>query len=124
MAANMNSIACELMSKIDSNYISEVKYLHDKISVDTADYESMDISQQYWLDTKHCVKGYGKWQKINVNNLYDILGSYSLDPPATVKSNVIQEIEKNLEWYKWAGKTMLTMKGTMFNKWLTHMKHP
>ena len=95
-----NSIACELMSKIDSDYVTEVKYLHDKVSVDTADYESMDIARQYWLDTKHCVKGYGKRRKINVNNLYDIFGSYSLDPASTVKSNVIQEIENNVEWYK------------------------
>ena len=120
MAAN--SIASELLSKQNSDFTSDIKYLSEQVSVDTADFDGMIISQQFWLDTKTCVKGYGKCRKINVSNLYEIFGGYSLDSPDIVKQNTIKEINNNPKWYEKAGKTMLTMKGTTFQNWFKHMK--
>ena len=120
MAAN--SIASELLSKINSDFTSDIKYLSEQVSVDTADFENMLISRQFWLDTKTCVKGYGKRCKINVSNLYEIFGAYSLDSPDIVKQNAINEISNNPTWYEKTGKTMLTMKGTTFQDWFKHMK--
>ena len=118
------SIAGEILSSINSDYTSDIKYLSEQVSVDTADFESMDIARQYWLDTKSCVKGYGKRRKINTHNLYEIFGNYSLDSPDVVKQNAIAEIESHPSWYDCAGRTMLVMKGTTFKKWLAHIKKP
>ena len=121
MAANTLSIAGEILSSINSDYTSDIKYLSEQVSVDTADFESMDIARQYWLDTKSCVKGYGKRRKINTHNLYEIFGNYSLDSPDVVKQNAIAEIESHPSWYDCASHTMLVMKGTTFKKWLAHI---
>ena len=73
-----------------------MRYLnHDKVSVDTANFENMELAKQYRLDTSTCVSGSGKRRRINVNNFYDIFGSYSLDPAGVVKSNALAEIERN-----------------------------
>ena len=63
-------------------------------------------------------------EKFNVSNLYEIFGAYSLDTPDIVKKNAIAEIQKHPSWYENADKTMLTMKGTNFKKWLTYMQKP
>ena len=57
-------------------------------------------------------------------NLYDIFGCYSLDDPNVVKNNVIQEIEKNIQWYSNTGHICLTMKGLNIKTWLNKMKKP
>ena len=124
MAANTTNIAEELLASINTDYTTNVKYLEEKVSVDTVDFDSMTLSQQYHLDTSTCVSGRGKRCKINVNNLYDIFGSYSLDPANVVKANAIAEIEANPVCYAKAGHVMLVMKGTTFKKWLESMKRP
>ena len=100
MAAFSTSIAGEILLNINSDYTSDIKYLSEQVSVDTADYDSMDISRQYWLDTKSCVKGYGKRWKINSHNLYEIFGNYSLDSLAVVKQHAVAEINSHPSWYK------------------------
>ena len=106
MVAHSRSIAEELLASINTDYMTNVKYLEQKVSVDTVDFENMDLSRQYRLDTSTCVSGYGKIQKINVNNLYDIFGKYSLDPAHVVKANAIAEIEANQMCYVKVGHVM------------------
>ena len=124
MAATSTSIAEELLASINMDYMTNIKYLEKKVSVDTVDFDSMALSQQYHLDTSTWVSACGKRCKINVNNIYDIFGSYSLDPANIVKANVIAEIESNPVCYSKAGRIMLVMKGTTFKKWLESMKRP
>ena len=45
------SIAAELLSNIDSDFTTDVRYLSEQVSADTPDFESMDIARQFWLDT-------------------------------------------------------------------------
>ena len=94
------SIAEELLSAINMDYTSNVHYLnHEKVSMDTAVFEGTELAKQYHLDTSTCVNGYGKCRRINVNNLYDIFESYSLDSAVTVKANTLAEIDQNPECY-------------------------
>ena len=88
------------------------------MSVDTAVFEDMDLAKQYRLDTATCVSGYGKCHRINVNNLYDIFGNYSLDNAATVNTNALAKKDQNPECYQKAGHIVFVMKGTTFKKWL------
>ena len=116
------SIAEDLLSAINTDYTLNVHYLnHEKVSMDTAIFEDTVLAKQYQLDTLTCVTGYGKHHKINVNNLYDIFGSYSLDTAATVKAKALAEIDQHPECYQKAGHVVLVMKGLTFNKWLTAM---
>ena len=119
------SIAEELLSAINTDYTSNVCYLNpDKVIMDTASFEDTELVKQYHLDTSTCVSGQGKHHRINLNNLYDIFGSYSLDDAATVKSNALAEIDQNPECYQKAGHIIFMMKGTTFKKWLESMHHP
>ena len=124
MATSM-SIAKELLSAINTDYTSNVYYLNpDKVTMDTAVFEDTELAKQYCLDTATCVIGYGKCCRINVNNLYDIFGSYSLDNAATVKANALAEIDQNPECYQEASHIVFVMKGTTFKKWLESMCRP
>ena len=124
MAASV-SIAEELLSAINTDYTSNVHYLNlDKVIMDTALFEDTELAKQYHLDTSTCVSGHGKHRRINVNNLYDIFESYSLDDAATVKSNTLAEIDQNPECYQEAGHIIFVMKGTTFKKWLESMHRP
>ena len=119
------SIAEELLLAINTDYTSNVRYLNpDKVIMDTASFEDTKLAKQYCLDTSTCVSGQGKHRRINVNNLYDIFGSYSLDDAATVKSNALVEIDQYAECYQKAGHIIFVMKGTTFKKWLDSMHHP
>ena len=60
MAAHSMSIAEEILASINTDYTTNVKYLKQKVSVDTVDYDSMELSKQYRLDTSTCASGYGK----------------------------------------------------------------
>ena len=60
MAEDSISIAEELLASINMDYTTNVKYLEQKVSVDTVDFENMELSKQYRLDTSTCVSGYGK----------------------------------------------------------------
>ena len=124
MAASV-SIAEELLSAINTDYTSNIRYLNpDKVIMDTALFEDTELAKQYRLDTSTCISGHGKHHRINVNNLYDIFGSYSLDDAATVKSNSLAEIDQNPECYQKAGHIIFVMKGTTFKKWLESMRQP
>ena len=124
MAASMSK-AEELLSAINTDYTSNVRYLNpDKVTMDTVVFEDTELAKQYCPDTSTCVIRYGKHHRINVNNLYDIFGSYSLDDAATVKANALVEIDKNPDCYQKAGHIIFVMKGTTFKKWMDSMHQP
>ena len=116
------SIAEELLSAINTDYTSNVCYLNpDKAIMDTALFKDTELAKQYCLNTSTCVSGYGKHRRINVNNLYDIFGSYSLHSGVAVKANALAEIDQNPECYQKASHIIFVMKGTTFKKWLESM---
>ena len=116
----------ELMATINSEYTSNVKHLSEQVSVSTNMFSLLEVSNITQLSTLHCIKETGKQKhkSINVMNLYDIFGCYSLDDPNVVKNNVIQDREKNIQWYSNAGHICLTMKGLNIKTWLNKMKKP
>ena len=113
------------MATINSEYTSNVKHLSEQVSVSTDMFSSLEVSNITQLSTLHCVKETSKQKckSINIMNLYDIFGCYSLDD-LLVKTNVIREIEKNIQWYSNAGHICLTMKGLNIKTWLNKMKKP
>ena len=93
VAKPQTSITEELMTTINSEYTSNVKHLSEQVSVSTDMFSSLEVLNITQLSTLHCVKETGKQKRksINIMNLYDIFGCYSLDDPLIVKTNVIQE---------------------------------
>ena len=114
------------MAAINSEYTSNVKHLSEQVSVSTDMFSSLEVLNIMQLSTLHCIKETGKQKhkSINIMNLYDIFGCYSLDDPNVVKKNVIQDIDKNIGWYSNAGHICLTMKSLNIITWLTKMKKP
>ena len=55
----------------------------------------LEVSNFTWLDTVHCVKENGKQRRksINIINLYNVFGCYSLDDTNMVKKNVLKEMK-------------------------------
>ena len=112
------------MATINSEYTSNMKHLGEQVSVSTDLFSSLEVSNITQLSKLHCVKETGKQKckSINIMNLYDVFGCYSLDDLNIVKNNVIQEIEKNIQWYSNTGH--ICMKGLNIKTWLNKMKKP
>ena len=103
------------------DYVSIIGALTEEYAMDIKAFDNSELSQQYWLDTSHCIT---KTKRYNRKNLYSIIGSYSNMTEDEVKHKVIMEINEHAEWYDMASSVALTMKGINFKKWLCQLvKH-
>ena len=100
------------------DYVSTIGALTEEYAMDIKAFDNSELSQQYWLDTSHCIT---KTKRYNRRNLYSIFGSYNNMTEEEVKHKVIMEINEHTEWYDTASSVALTMKGINFKKWLCQL---
>ena len=103
------------------NYEETVCYLPETSAMDIKAFDSSDLSDMYWMDTRHCIM---KRKRYNRNNLYSIFGEYVDLPPDEIKKMLISEIKSKPDWYSRAGMVCLGMRNTSFEKWLEKLQRP
>ena len=92
-----------------------VPYLPDHMGMDIKVFEASELSQQYYLDTVHCVT---KRKCFNVMCMYDTFGEYCGIPGKDVKAKLIEELENNTSWYTMASAACLGMRGIQYMDWI------
>ena len=103
------------------DYVSTIGALTEEYAMDIKAFDSSEISNQYWLDTRYCVT---KTKRYNRKNLYSIFGAYSNMTEDEIKHKVVMEINEHADWYDTASSVSLTMKGITFKKWLNQLVKP
>ena len=118
-----NSIAAELVKLFKRvEYVSTVRPLKEQETVMITNFNSMDISQWFELDTSRCFVGVKK-SKINIHCVYDIFGGYCNMDKFQVKELVTNKVSSNLTWYDRAARVFLSWKNTDIHKWLKKQKY-
>ena len=86
------------------------------------EYEKLDISKWYELDTTHCFIGKKK-PKFNTHCVYDIFASYCDLDKFQLKEKVTAEVAGNKEWYDRLGCVYFGWKDIDLNLWLKKQKY-
>ena len=95
--------------------------LNDEDVISIEEFDNSELASRYWLDTKHCIAG-RKQNKINIQNLYEIFGSYTGHTSDEVRKMVIKEVNDNMKWYRSRANVPLSMKFVTIEKWLEAQK--
>ena len=103
------------------HYKSTVQYLPDSNGVDLKVFDNSELSDQFYLDTKHVVT---KRKTFNVKCLYDTFADYCELQPYQVKEKMLDEIRTNWRWYKKASLVCLGMRQLEFDAWLKRLEKP
>ena len=90
--------------------------LKEQYVIPIQDFEKMEISRWFSLDTSKCFTGKGKL-KINPHCLYDIFASYCGKDKFEVKDLMQSEIQNNWKWYNRVSSVCLAMKSTDMDMW-------
>ena len=98
-----------------------VPYLPDHLGMDIKVFEASEISQQFYLDTVHCVT---KRKRFNIICMFDTFGEYCGMSGKEVKQKLIDELDSNVTWYTMASAACLGMHGIPFIDWLKKLKRP
>ena len=115
---NKNSIAAELLQLTQRvDYCRTIKPLQLEEAVMIADFDKMDLSTIFELDTSKCFTGKKKL-KFNKYCIYDIFASYSGLDKFKLKDMVNKEIRDNLTWYNKVSNMCLGWKNTDITTWL------
>ena len=118
-----NSIAAEFVKLFKRvEYVSTVRPLKEQETVMITNFNSLDISQWFELDTSKCFVGVKK-PKTNIHCVYDIFGGYCNMDKFQVKELVTNEVSSNLTWYDRAARVFLIWKDTNIHKWLKKQKY-
>ena len=96
-----------------------VPYLPDHLGMDIKVFEASEISQQFYLDTVHCVT---KRKCFNIMCMFDTFGEYCGMTGKEVKQKLIEELDSNVTWYTMASAACLGMHGIPFIDWLKKLK--
>ena len=98
-----------------------VPYLPDHIGMDIKVFEASELSQQYYLDTIHCVT---KHKRFNVMCMYDTFREYCGLTGKDIKAKLLEELENNTQWYIMASAACLGMRGVQYTDWINKLKCP
>ena len=96
-----------------------VPYLPDHLGMDIKVFEASEISQQFYLDTFHCVT---KCKCFNIMCMFDTFWEYCGMTGKEVKQKLIEELDSNVRWYTMASAACLGMCGIPFIEWLKKLK--
>ena len=102
-------------------YKTIVPYLPDTNGMDINVFENNTLSDQYYLDTTHCVTR-SKWY--NCRCLYDTFAEYCTLDGKSVKDELIAELKTKEGWYERASSACLGMRGITFKNWLIKLAKP
>ena len=84
-------------------------------------FENNSLSDQYYLDTTHCVTQYKRY---NCRCLYDTFVEYCTLDGQSVKDALIKELNSKEEWYTRASSACLGMRGVSFKNQMTKLVKP
>ena len=110
----------QLFKRVD--YCSTVRPLKEIEMVMINEYEKLEISQWYELDTTHCFLGKKKL-KLNPHCVYDIFASCCDLDKFQLKDKVTAEVSENKDWYDRLGRVYFCWKDIDLNQWLKKQKY-
>ena len=110
----------QLFKRVD--YCSTVRPLKEIEMVMINEYEKLEISQWYELDTTHCFLGKKKL-KLNTHCVYNIFAGYCELDKFQLKEKVTAEVAENKEWYDRLGRVYFGWKDIDLNQWLKKQKY-
>ena len=96
------------------NFRLIVSYLPDTNGMDIQVFDQDSLSDQYYLDTLHCVT---KSKHFNNKCLYYTFAEYCTLNGAEVKTKLLQELKAREEWYIKASTARLGMCGVAYSDW-------
>ena len=97
--------------KKEINFRTIVSYLPDNTGMDIQVFDRDSLSDQYYLDTSHCVT---KRKRFNIRCLYDTFAEYCILTGVEVKSRLINELKSKEDWYIRASAVCLGMRGIKY----------
>ena len=109
-----------LFKRVD--YCSTVCPLKEIETAMINEYEKLDISKWYELDTTHCFIGKKK-PKFNTHCVYDIFAGYCDLDKFQLKEKVTAEVTENTEWYDRLGRVFFGWKDNDLKSWLKKQKY-
>ena len=96
-----------------------VSYLLDTNEMDIQVFDRDSLSEQYYLDTTHCVT---KSKHFNTKCLYDTFAEYCTLTGVEVKRRLLSELKSKEEWYVKASAACLGMHGIRYTDWLKKLE--
>ena len=108
---------CNIMKQI--SYRSVVSYLPDTNGMDIQVFDQDSLSDQYYLDTSHCVT---KSKRFNNHCLYDTFTEYCTLSGMDVKRKLITELKEHEDWYIIASAACLGMRSVKYEEWFKKLQ--
>ena len=96
-----------------------VLFLPDHLRMDIKVFEASEISQQFYLDTVHCIT---KCKRFNIMCMFDTFGEYCGMSGKEVKQRLLEELDSYVTWYTMVSAACLGMCGVPFTDWLKKLK--
>ena len=101
------------------NFRTVVSYLLDTCGMDIQVFDWDSLSDQYYLDTSHCVT---KTKRFNNKCLYDTFTDYCTLTGVEVKSQLLSELKSKEDWYVRASAACLCMHSLKYKDWLKKLE--
>ena len=96
-----------------------MSYLPDTNGMDIQVFDQDSLSDQYYLDTSHCIT---KSKRFNNQCLYNTFAEYCTLTGVEVKSRLMEELKTREEWYIKASAACLGMRGVKYKDWLKKLE--
>ena len=87
-------------------YRGIVQYIHQTSKVTVKEFNNMDVSKHFWIDTRNCRRE----QKINKQCIFELFSAISQESMVDVRSNMIERIRLDPLYYKCIGHMILVSK--------------
>ena len=100
-------------------YRSVVSYLPDTNGMDIQVFDQDSLSEQYYLDTSHCVT---KSKRFNNRCLYDTFAEYCTLSGVEVKNKLNTELKEREDWYIRASAVCLGMRSLKYDEWFKKLQ--
>ena len=93
-------------------YRGMVQYIHQTSKVTVKEFNNMDVSKHFWIDTRNCRHE----RKINKQCIFELFGAISQESVVDVRSNMIERIHLDPLYYKRIGHVILGFKNLVLNE--------
>ena len=98
-------------------YRGMVQYIHQTSKVTVKEFNNMDVSKHFWIDTRNCRRE----RKINKQCIFQLFGAISQESAVDVRSNMVERIHLDPLYYKRIGHVILGFKNLVLNEWCDAM---
>ena len=100
-------------------YRGMVQYISTNSKLSIKAFNSMDVSKQFWIDTRNCRRE----RKINKQCVFELFGAISQETASEVRANLVERVRLDPLYYKRVGHVIMGFQKCTLSDWCNAMEN-